>query len=113
NGVASFSFQAEDGVRVLTVTGVQTCALPIWIEAATASIPLAACFIEAPTSSASLLWAWLLRATSSTWAESCSMTAAASVAPSAKIGRASCRERVSIPGGSVGGQKQRVRLYHR
>src|SRR2546430_9473534 len=25
----SFFFQAEDGIRVLTVTGVQTCALPI------------------------------------------------------------------------------------
>src|SRR5256886_10958615 len=27
--VVSFVFQAEDGIRVLTVTGVQTCALPI------------------------------------------------------------------------------------
>src|SRR2546430_6052310 len=27
--VAVFFFQAEDGIRVLTVTGVQTCALPI------------------------------------------------------------------------------------
>src|SRR5688572_31592030 len=26
-----FFFQAEDGIRDLTVTGVQTCALPIWI----------------------------------------------------------------------------------
>src|SRR5690349_23024772 len=26
---ASFFFQAEDGIRVLYVTGVQTCALPI------------------------------------------------------------------------------------
>src|SRR5688572_16764621 len=25
----SFFFQAEDGIRALTVTGVQTCALPI------------------------------------------------------------------------------------
>src|SRR5688572_31148473 len=29
-----FFFQAEDGIRDLTVTGVQTCALPIWGEAA-------------------------------------------------------------------------------
>src|SRR5256886_11016171 len=28
-----FFFQAEDGIRYLTVTGVQTCALPIWIGA--------------------------------------------------------------------------------
>src|SRR2546427_4668503 len=29
-----FFFQAEDGIRDLTVTGVQTCALPIWTPAA-------------------------------------------------------------------------------
>src|SRR5690349_23056863 len=28
-GLASFFFQAEDGIRALYVTGVQTCALPI------------------------------------------------------------------------------------
>src|SRR2546430_4273046 len=27
--IMNFFFQAEDGVRLLTVTGVQTCALPI------------------------------------------------------------------------------------
>src|SRR5207248_6494337 len=26
-----FFFQAEDGIRDRTVTGVQTCALPIWV----------------------------------------------------------------------------------
>src|SRR2546430_6966525 len=35
-----FFFQAEDGIRDLTVTGVQTCALPICrSEAAHAGIP--------------------------------------------------------------------------
>src|SRR5216683_8373717 len=29
-----FFFQAEDGIRDLIVTGVQTCALPIWFTAA-------------------------------------------------------------------------------
>src|SRR2546430_9903286 len=29
-----FFFQAEDGIRDLTVTGVQTCALPIFVAAA-------------------------------------------------------------------------------
>src|SRR2546430_10208506 len=29
-----FFFQAEDGIRDLTVTGVQTCALPIWAGSA-------------------------------------------------------------------------------
>src|SRR2546430_3409472 len=28
--IISFFFQAEDGIRDLTVTGVQTCALPIY-----------------------------------------------------------------------------------
>src|SRR2546429_3030255 len=27
-----FFFQAEDGIRDVAVTGVQTCALPIWIR---------------------------------------------------------------------------------
>src|SRR5207248_3941959 len=29
-----FFFQAEDGIRDRTVTGVQTCALPIWADGA-------------------------------------------------------------------------------
>src|SRR5688572_31767118 len=29
-GAYAFFFQAEDGIRDLTVTGVQTCALPIY-----------------------------------------------------------------------------------
>src|SRR3712207_8824486 len=29
-----FFFQAEDGIRDIGVTGVQTCALPIWYEIA-------------------------------------------------------------------------------
>src|SRR3712207_7753078 len=29
--VTVFFFQAEDGIRDIGVTGVQTCALPIWI----------------------------------------------------------------------------------
>src|SRR2546430_11449152 len=32
-GLTFFFFQAEDGIRDLTVTGVQTCALPISFEA--------------------------------------------------------------------------------
>src|SRR5438445_12229731 len=30
--VECFFFQAEDGIRGIGVTGVQTCALPIWIQ---------------------------------------------------------------------------------
>ena len=29
-GVGAFSFLEEDGIRGYYVTGVQTCALPIW-----------------------------------------------------------------------------------
>src|SRR5947208_4108291 len=32
--VSCFFFQAEDGIRDDLVTGVQTCALPIWIPSA-------------------------------------------------------------------------------
>src|SRR2546422_5587852 len=32
-----FFFQAEDGIRDVAVTGVQTCALPIWVRSATDS----------------------------------------------------------------------------
>src|SRR2546421_9696957 len=34
-----FFFQAEDGIRDLIVTGVQTCALPIWNDALRESSP--------------------------------------------------------------------------
>src|SRR2546430_6084155 len=35
-----FFFQAEDGIRDLTVTGVQTCALPILVQAASRRLAL-------------------------------------------------------------------------
>src|SRR2546429_8290788 len=38
-----FFFQAEDGIRDVAVTGVQTCALPIW----TSSGSPASCFAKA------------------------------------------------------------------
>src|SRR2546426_4914325 len=34
-----FFFQAEDGIRDYKVTGVQTCALPIWSAPSTMSSP--------------------------------------------------------------------------
>src|SRR5437667_5162226 len=33
--VVAFFFQAEDGIRDRDLTGVQTCALPIWVVGAT------------------------------------------------------------------------------
>src|SRR2546430_7588811 len=43
-----FFFQAEDGIRDLTVTGVQTCALPIFDDAGSLVIPI----VKAPHSRA-------------------------------------------------------------
>src|SRR2546427_1033591 len=42
-----FFFQAEDGIRDLTVTGVQTCALPILLLWRSSSHPLAAQLVHA------------------------------------------------------------------
>src|SRR2546428_12149280 len=42
-----FFFQAEDGIRDLIVTGVQTCALPIWPDQESAARP-ARCRWPAP-----------------------------------------------------------------
>src|SRR2546421_3733804 len=47
-----FFFQAEDGIRDLIVTGVQTCALPIWIDAealAEDRVDVAAVALHSPT----------------------------------------------------------------
>src|SRR2546427_8489325 len=41
-----FFFQAEDGIRDLTVTGVQTCALPISIESIEAALIFRASFFD-------------------------------------------------------------------
>src|SRR5437763_15110741 len=78
-----FFFQAEDGIRDTSVTGVQTCALPISMRAAGRSPSMARTAPSGPTM--------------------CSTTSSPAAASSAKIGRASCRERVSIPvvGGSL------------
>src|SRR5260370_27311144 len=36
----AFFFQAEDGIRDSSVTGVQTCALPIWVSPVASSTSL-------------------------------------------------------------------------
>src|SRR5947208_7777719 len=87
-----FFFQAEDGIRDDLVTGVQTCALPIWLPKLTT--PPTAAAVAVPDNvpppglvpiatltfpvkpDAVLPWA--------SWAVTCT----------AEIGRASCRERV-------------------
>src|SRR5256886_8710992 len=90
--VSFFFFQAEDGIRDLTVTGVQTCALPIYAQA-----PCGMTFHTRKKSVASRFsvtpWTrrgadrrapvMLLRARSDQSSDE-----------SMEIGRASCRERV-------------------
>src|SRR2546430_12289424 len=86
-----FFFQAEDGIRDLTVTGVQTCALPISmpalsvkrISAAEPNDSLTRKSVPPPKCAAGLL---LLNSS----LNPISLNAEAIQ----KIGRASCRERV-------------------
>src|SRR5205809_1516237 len=76
-----FFFQAEDGIRDVAVTGVQTCALPIYSVVNGFSRRY-----EAPAFSAALSRCVSAKAvTSTTGARTSSLR---------KIGRASCRERV-------------------
>src|SRR2546421_2577179 len=88
-----FFFQAEDGIRDLIVTGVQTCALPISTiivhlmhEGAGTLHSLA----PHSMSNERLLWKSVLKPI-------CPRTAFGRSRPAAdEIGRASCRERVEI-----------------
>src|SRR5207248_7992759 len=90
-----FFFQAEDGIRDRTVTGVQTCALPI--------SPSAAVSCSDPLTRSRAPKAWLvpsagIASTATSRSPSSRVGARAPQVP--KIGRASCRERVGV---SVGG----------
>ena len=72
-GAVGFFFQAEDGIRDYDVTGVQTCALPILR-------------VDDPPPDLLCISSALRR---------CSITFGCAITSSgAKIGRASCRERV-------------------
>src|SRR5207248_8390320 len=82
-----FFFQAEDGIRDRTVTGVQTCALPISTASGGASSRSGGACTGALRPS--------VRVCSS---ERCEEGIGAALTPDqgAQIGRASCRERVEI-----------------
>src|SRR5688572_33448352 len=85
-----FFFQAEDGIRDLTVTGVQTCALPILINNAGKGadpVPL--------DGLAEKDWDAMI-ALNLKAAYLCSRAAVAQFKRAGQIGRASCRERVEI-----------------
>src|SRR5437867_12111421 len=91
-----FFFQAEDGIRYRTVTGVQTCALPISSSwrcpencVLCRRMPGAVWFYLRQLD----VWSFF---PGSLW---CTLE---------EIGRASCRERVQVRGGA-GGLKEEVR----
>src|SRR5205809_3805026 len=84
-----FFFQAEDGIRDVAVTGVQTCALPISVlkPARSATRKVSVCSPRPTVSAPSVA----IPLTLSTVSCSCAFRARW-VSP--QIGRASCRERV-------------------
>src|SRR2546421_8122346 len=88
-----FFFQAEDGIRDLIVTGVQTCALPISVVLGAAT-QLTATPKDAVGN--------VLTGRAVTWASSNAAIATVSATglvtgvAAGEIGRASCRERVEI-----------------
>src|SRR2546427_2559521 len=94
-----FFFQAEDGIRDLTVTGVQTCALPISIAASSLATATARGLSAFFTVRKTLPWvgsvtpapSWLLTKASPKVLPT-PMTSPVDFI--SEIGRASCRERV-------------------
>src|SRR5256884_5984705 len=90
--ISFFFFQAEDGIRDVAVTGVQTCALPILERAVVAGVlgrdalanRLGALELRASIEEAALLAAMQFELALGTFA----------VGIETEIGRASCRERV-------------------
>src|SRR2546430_8531705 len=87
-----FFFQAEDGIRDLTVTGVQTCALPIFV----------CCETGFPTTvnsnvmqtSIDIAWPASARRGRERKARRAAARGARTKRNRKQIGRASCRERV-------------------
>src|SRR2546430_11265763 len=87
-----FFFQAEDGIRDLTVTGVQTCALPISSISSSPRLPPCATTGLNPSPRSRIVRDSVMPDSSSMirTVGFCSMV----VKREREIGRASCRERV-------------------
>src|SRR4051794_41276715 len=94
-----FFFQAEDGIRDGRVTGVQTCALPIYLDPESLGDGAAALgveVVELGREDAGDVLHGPVRHAQVALAEG---GRARRPAQSGEIGRASCRERVEISGG--------------
>src|SRR5256886_9648357 len=90
-----FVFQAEDGIRYLTVTGVQTCALPISDILGNHTLVFSGA-VNGRLSEAQVLAAYINQAHRLNWAIGGSQQPLYFYVPSViqhEIGRASCRER--------------------
>src|SRR5437879_12394998 len=82
-----FFFQAEDGIRDTSVTGVQTCALPIYLHLA---VPGVAGHLDHEAGTVEVRH-----------------VRGSDPQRSTQIGRASCRERVQIEVVAVSGKKKK------
>src|SRR5207248_4572046 len=99
-------FQAEDGIRDRTVTGVQTCALPIFGEDRidhtpkdeTVKLKIGNAFDVVCERKQTDFQRYQLAA--NTWEMEYEITLRNHKPTPVKIGRASCRERVEISGGA-------------
>src|SRR5207249_5171838 len=92
-----FFFQAEDGIRDRNVTGVQTCALPIY-ESVTAE-KVRRLYLDAWRGCVTLSWRCASRSNTHRPVRGPSFQRK-------EIGRASCRERASVTGRQPGANKK-------
>src|SRR5690606_40813598 len=93
-----FFFQAEDGIRDFHVTGVQTCALPIFVLMKSGSSPLYLVIVIRLFPLTKTRIVFRPRRASVALSKvypNCTLRSRR-YDPSSKIGRASCRERVWI-----------------
>src|SRR2546421_8207597 len=89
--ISYFFFQAEDGIRDLIVTGVQTCALPIYNAGFTSPITG---FMPWGASTYHGMQTQLSRRMANGLQFQAAYTWSHAIDDSTEIGRASCRERV-------------------
>src|SRR5205085_7053847 len=95
-----FFFQAEDGIRDLTVTGVQTCALPISLRPiSTEPVKKILLALDLASASPTAPPPWTTRTRPSgrpPFSKTRRIASPSSGVRLAEIGRASCRERVEV-----------------
>src|SRR5690606_39562534 len=100
--VLSFFFQAEDGIRDFHVTGVQTCALPIWKGWPVTLPGILASRLHADGSHESILRTpGQVCGGNVTGHPFLTMDGQAVFKLAVEIGRAACRDRVECQGGRV------------